>query len=294
MLFVMFAACSSGGDEREPAAMPVPRTEVAGAAWQGGIAVVGGLLATGAASDRADLYSPDGNKWTRLPPLPIALHHAPVVGSNMLFVVGGYTMANGEWATSDRVFGLGAGERSWRELPRLPAARGAHVAAEVANRLVVAGGVVDGAATNTVALFENGAWRDGPPLAKAREHLAATFARGRVYVIAGREGGENFTDVESWDGVEAGWRSEPPLNDSRGGIGAAAIGDQPCVAGGEEPAGTIASVECLRSGEWERVARLRQPRHGLVVVALGSQLHVIGGGRRPGLSVSGIHEVLAL
>jgi len=39
------------------------------------------------------------------------------------------------------------------------------------------------------------------------------------------------------------------------------------------------------------VATLRVPRHGLAVVALGTRLHVIGGGPQPGLTVSPAHEV---
>jgi hypothetical protein len=137
-------------------------------------------------------------------------------------------------------------------------------------------------------------WRAGPEMQRPREHLTATAAGGRVYVIAGRANGVNFTDVESWDGSAAHWWNEPPLNDSRGGIGAATIKGAPCVAGGEETGGTIESVECLRGGTWQEVARLASPRHGLAVVALRDKLHVIGGGEEPGLFVSRAHEVLSL
>jgi hypothetical protein len=178
----------------------------------------------------------------------------------------------------------------------LPEPRGALAVAPVAGRLVAAGGVVGGQATNTTVVFTPGAgWQAGPSLAKAREHLAATSTSGRVYVIAGRVNGTNFTDVESWDGVDpAGWRREPSLNDSRGGIAAATIDERPCVVGGEEAAGTIASIECLEGGRWRRVAKLARPRHGLAAAAVGTDLHVIGGGPKPGLTVSDAHEVFDL
>jgi hypothetical protein len=105
----------------------------------------------------------------------------------------------------------------------------------------------------------------------------------------------NMTSVESWDPAGSeGWRDEPSLNDARGGTSAAAVGAIPCVAGGEEPEGTIASVECLSDGRWERIAELRVPRHGLAVAGFGGRLHVVGGGPQPGLSVSGAHEVFTV
>lgn len=292
VLIVTLAACSdSNGDTGFiPAPMPVPRTEVAGTEWHGGIAVAGGFTGDGSASAAAHFYDADANRWSALPDLPAAMHHSTMAAlGDRVYVVGGY---DAQSQPSAQVWSLGEGETVWRDEPLLPEARGAHSLVALNGRLIAAGGVTGGP-TNTTVVFENGAWRRGPPLAKAREHLAAAGAGGRMYVIAGRVGTDNFTDVESWDGVGPSWRVEPALNHERGGTAAAAVGDQPCVTGGEElePGGeTIGSVECLRAGAWERVAELERPRHGLVVVALGDQLHVIGGGERPGLSVSGIHE----
>jgi len=291
------AACTTDGDPAtratRAAPMPLGRTEVAGAAWDGDIAVVGGLVAGGTASDRADLYRPRANRWEALPPLPVALHHTAVAALDRLYVVGGFTFEGANWKESPRVFSLSRGADAWREEPPMPAARGAHAVVALGNNLIVAGGVVSGRPSATTAVFAaDTGWRDGPLLGRAREHLAAAVADGRAFVIAGRADGENFTDVESWDGAADAWRREPSLNDSRGGIGAATVDGQLCVAGGEEAAGTIASVECLDGEAWRRVTRLRVPRHGLAVVAIGRDLHVIGGGPRPGLTVSRVHEVL--
>ncbi len=276
-----------------PAPMPLPRTEVAGARWGDEIVVAGGLVAGGTASDRVDAYDPRTNGWNALPSLPVALHHTALAAIDRLYVVGGYTLENGQWQESARVLSLGRGESQWRDEAALPASRGALAVVALGERLVAVGGVVNGQATATTAVFEpTTGWRDGPVLARAREHLAATVAGGRVYVIAGRVVGENFVDVESWDGTAAAWRTEPSLNDSRGGIAAATVAERPCVAGGEEAAGTIASVECFDGKKWRRVAKLGSPRHGLAVVAIGRNLHIIGGGPRPGLTVSHAHEVL--
>jgi hypothetical protein len=299
-VIALLGACSSKSDNVRatadvPAQMPLARTEVAGTQWLADrIVVLGGLTKDGLASARADMYRPASNRWTRLPDMPVALHHtAAVEFLARVFVVGGYTIANGQWTESARVISLGPNEKTWREESPLPAARGAHAAVPLRNHIVVVGGVSQGKVAATTAVYtpETG-WAAGPEMQRPREHLAAAVAQDRVYAIGGRADGVNFRDVESWDGRASHWWNEPSLNDSRGGIGAATLAGIPCVAGGEETAGTIASVECLRRGMWRRAATLKVPRHGLAVVALQDKLHVIGGGPQPGLFVSRAHEVL--
>jgi hypothetical protein len=309
---VLAAGCSSGPDE-QPAAptptavrplaadLPVPRTEVAGAGWRGLIAVGGGLTLDGGASELVHLYDPAADAWRPAPALPVGLHHLGMAAlSDRLYVAGGYANLPGaDWVAQSRVFSLGEGEPAWREERAMTIPRGAHGLAAVGGRLVAVGGVSAGRLTGRTESWAPGepSWRSGPDLAEAREHLAVAAARGRVYAIGGRLGGidTNLRSVESWAPGEGAWRAEPPLNDSRGGTSAAAVVDRPCVAGGEEPPGTIASVECLvAGGRWERLHALQVPRHGLAVAALGNRLHVVAGGPQPGLFVSGTHEVFEL
>ncbi|MGH9153722.1 MAG: Kelch repeat-containing protein, partial [Acidimicrobiales bacterium] len=141
-----------------------------------------------------------------------------------------------------------------------------------------------------------GSWRAAPDLALPREHLAVAATGDRVYAIAGRAGSlDNFRVVQSFDPRrDREWRHEPDVADSRGGTAAAAVDGRVCVAGGEEPAGTIATVECLDGERWVRAARLARPRHGLAVMALDGRLHAVAGGERPGLFVSGAHEAFDL
>jgi Galactose oxidase, central domain/Kelch motif len=301
---VMLGACSSKGDtpkagNDEPAPLPVARTEVAGTVWGGTqVVVLGGLTSDGKASARADVYSPQSNRWVRLPDLPVALHHSAVVDFNArLTVLGGYTVDNGQWRESARVFSFGRGEDAWRDETPLPAPRGAPAAVALpqSNRILVMGGVSHGKVVASTVVFSPGrGWSSGPSFLQPREHLAATVDGNRVYAIGGRSDGVNFKAVESWDGIANAWWQEPKLNDSRGGIGAATILSRPCVVGGEEEAGTIASVECFYGDQWRRVASLQVPRHGLAVAAVTDRLHVIGGGPKPGLFVSTAHEELRL
>jgi hypothetical protein len=297
------AASPAGGTTvpAELAELPVPRTEVAGATWDGRLVVAGGLTLDGVASALAHAYDPEADGWEEAPPLPVPLHHSALVAlGDRLYAVGGYTNgAGGAWEPQAGMWSLGPEENSWREEAPMPGGpRGALGAAAAGDLLVVAGGESGGAVLGRTEVYdsERRAWRTGPDLALPREHLAVAAVGDRVYAIAGRAAGQgNFRAVQSLEPrSDRAWRDEPEVKDSRGGIGAAAVGDRMCVAGGEEPAGTIASVECLDGDRWVQAARLARPRHGLAVVALEDRLHVVGGGEQPGLFVSGVHEAFEL
>ncbi|MGI8807060.1 MAG: Kelch repeat-containing protein [Acidimicrobiales bacterium] len=311
---LLAASCSGDGPPARPtsttglpptgafAELPLPRTEVASAVLAGRIVVAGGLTADGAASDRVDVYDPASNRWEPGPALPLGLHHSGMAAlGDRVYVAGGYTNRPGQdWVTQARVLSLAAGERAWREEPGLSGARGGLAMASAGGRLVAVGGTdAQGrflARTEVLAPGQR-QWTGGPDMTEQRDHLAAAASGGRIYAIAGRLGSlaTNRTTVESWDpSGTAGWRPEAALNDTRGGTSAAEAGGRPCVAGGEEPSGTIASVECLADGRWSQVATLQTPRHGLAVTGLGDRLHVIAGGPEPGLFVSGAHEAFTI
>ncbi|HVF15135.1 MAG TPA: kelch repeat-containing protein [Acidimicrobiales bacterium] len=320
MALVALAACSSAGDSAgdsvrgsvggssspapgAPAELPTARTEVAGAVWQGRIVVVGGLTEAGVASARADVYDPAANRWEPVPALPLGLHHFGLAAlGDRVYLAGGYHNPTpaASWEPQSRVLSLGPDETVWREESPLAGPRGGLALVAVEGRLVAIGGTGSEGIVRRVEILTPGAvggWSPGPDLTEPRDHVAATASGGRAYAIAGRQGSleSNLATVESWDpGGGDGWRPEPRLNDTRGGTSAAEASGRPCVAGGEEPRGTIASVECLVDGRWARVATLGVPRHGLAVVGLGATLHVIGGGPQPGLFVSPAHEAFTI
>ena len=261
--------------------------------------MLGGFRADGSATDRVDVYDIPSATWRSGPALPTALHHPGAAAfQGRVYVAGGFTNAGTD---SAGVWSLGPDDDGWREEPSLGTARGALGLAAVGDRLVAFGGTSGGQvlATAEVLIAGGDAWRQLPPMAQPREHTAAAGYRGRVYAIAGRVASleSNLVSVESIDpsAFAPEWRKEPDLRFSRGGTAAAALDGGVCVAGGEEPGGTIPSVECLVGGAWRTVAQLAEPRHGLGVVAAdGRSLHVLAGGPQPGLFVSTAHEVLAL
>lgn len=283
-------------DEQPGAPLPQPRTEIAGAVWQGRIVVVGGLDEQGRAVDRVDVYDPAADVWKRGPDLPLALHHTGVATlDERVYVVGGYSTDGDAWEAQASVYSLGPDEGAWRQEPSLGIPRGALAVTSTGEQLVAIGGVNGGQVLASTERHESGgeSWEPGPELDTSREHLAATAVDDAVYAIAGRAGGldANHASVEVLRG--SGWERAGELATPRGGIGAATVDGVPCVAGGEEPGGTIATVECRRDGDWRVEAELEVARHGLVVAALDGVLHVIGGGTEPGLTVSGAHERVA-
>lgn len=301
------ATAAATTSKRPPASvaaapLPVARTEVAGALWQGKVVVAGGLTADGGASRDVDVYDAATRSWSSAPALPVGLHHLglAVVGER-LYAVGGFTGAPGmPWEAQSGVRSLGPREGSWRDEPPLAGARGGLAVTAVGGRLVAVGGSDErGQVLRRSEVLPPGgaAWEMGPDLTEPRDHLAAAAVGSRVLAMAGRQGSleSNLRTVESYEpGSDRGWGPEPQLNDARGGTSASTVLGRPCIAGGEGPRGTIGSVECLVDGRFVVRTMLRQPRHGVAVVARGDALHVIGGGPTPGLSVSTTHEVIPL
>jgi non-specific serine/threonine protein kinase len=291
MISVVFAAVLAwvGG-----APIPEPRTEVAAGVVRGEIVVVGGLTADGAPSARVDAYSPAGDRWRRLPDLPVAVHH-PLAASDgrRLYVVGGYGNPIGGGGPTRGAFVFDGG--AWRTLPRLPEPRAAGGAAVLRGRLYVVGGrAANGLARRAFALDLGTRRWQLIPAPTPREHLAVTTAAGKIYAVGGRKAGydTNLTTFEAWSPGAARWTRLAPLPSPRGGTGAAAAAGSIVSVGGEAPSGTIRSVYAysLSARRWRRLPGLPTPRHGLAVAAVGTRVFAIAGGPQPGLTVSDANE----
>ena len=279
---------------RTAAPVPVARTEVAAALFGREIAVVGGFLASGRNSSRADAYSPGRNRWRRLPNLPTTVDHAMAAGRGAeLYVVGGYGPGSVALTTA---YVLRSGR--WNPLPSLPAPRAAAGAAVVRDKLYVVGGVEAPGrlATDAFAFdFDDRRWSivAGP---RPREHLGAAALGGRVYAVAGRTSGldTNLDVVEAYDPASNRWRAIPRVPGRRGGTAAAAVAGRLVSAGGEEPGGTIRTVFAYNPANrrWSRLPSLPRPRHGLGLVGYRGRAYALAGGPQPGLTVSGSNQVL--
>jgi hypothetical protein len=86
------------------------------------------------------------------------------------------------------------------------------------------------------------------------------------------------------------------MSSKRGGLSAATSPTDGWiyVFGGEEPGGTFQLAERYNPGSdaWEISPEMPNGRHGLAAVTVGSEIHVIGGGPQPGLSVGDFNQIL--
>jgi hypothetical protein len=85
---------------------------------------------------------------------------------------------------------------------------------------------------------------------------------------------------------------------ARGGLAATALDGRIYVTGGEvldASAVTFPELEIYdpTQGVWQSGPPLPTSRHGLAAVARGGEVYVLAGGRRAGLTVSGLVEVFA-
>lgn len=288
------AAAARAASSETSAPMPLPRTEVAAARVGDEIVVLGGLVLDRSASRRVDAYSPERDRWRRLADLPVGIHHAAAVAAvGRLYVLGGYTAA-GTPLRDALVLERGA----WRRLPAMPFPRAAAGAGVAGRKIVVAGGVGAGGrlARNALSFdLRTRRWTVAPG-PTPREHLGVTAIGGVVYAVGGRTSGldTNVSHFERYRPGGRSWQRLPPIPDTRGGTGAAALAGHVVSVGGEEPGGTIGEVFAYRIAQrrWIRLEDLPTPRHGVGVAALGGRVFVIGGGPEPGLTVSSANEAL--
>ena len=70
--------------------MPTPRSEIAGAALNGKVYIIGGFDESGQITTTVEVYDPSADKWTTAAPLPQPLDHTAASSyDGKLYVVGG-------------------------------------------------------------------------------------------------------------------------------------------------------------------------------------------------------------
>lgn len=283
------------------AELPTPRTEVACAALNGKIYLVGGFNQNNLALPQFDIYDPKADAWSRGADYPIAIHHTGIVAhAGALYVFGGYT---GSFPFVGTTFAIryDPATNAWTPETNLPRARGAHAVLYLAGEAHLVGGAPQQPGTETyrsvdIYNFTSRQWRSGPDLAETKEHLAGAVVDHTLVVAGGRRMSlNNFNTTETLAPGQAQWQSRQPMPTARGGIAAAALTSYAVFFGGERSGGTFVEAEAFEtlSGRWGAFAPMPHGRHGLCAATLDDGIHVIAGGPQPGLTVSGHHEVLA-
>jgi hypothetical protein len=251
LALVALGACNGGGGDESKSSpapkrsttsgpvIPVGRTEVAGAFWDGRIAVAGGFPSPDRAVDRLDLFDVVSGTWSVGPPLPHQYDHSSLAElGGRLYVVGGYT--GGLSNPTNEVWSLGPGEQAWTDEPDLATRRGALATGAASGKLVAVGGVDEsGNVLSSTEVFTPGAgWSPGPNLSMPREHLAAAGAGDKVYAVAGRNADGATRSVESFIIGSDQWNDEAHCTTPAAGSGPARLRPAASARAGERcPAG---------------------------------------------------------
>ena len=273
-------------EERIP--MPTARSELAAAAHDGKIYVAGGLRLTGA-SRVFEIYEVRANVWKEAAPLPEKLHHFSLttIGPK-LYLAGGYEGYDFSSPT-DSLWIYDPSTDGWTAGTGMPAARAAHAAAAIENKLFIVGGVGVGSSFLWTYDPASNSWETVPTtLPTPREHLAAAALEGKLYAIGGRTAElGNLTLMEAYNPKTNSWEGAPAMPTARGGITAKTIQRKIHVAGGEDfhgsPNCTFGQHEVYDpiNDLWETLPPLPTPRHGLASAVVDDQWHIIGGAEKP-------------
>ncbi|HEV8642295.1 MAG TPA: kelch repeat-containing protein [Methylomirabilota bacterium] len=287
---------SAPGSWRMLAPMPSARQEVAVAALDGRVYVIGGFGSGMSPVATVEAYDPATNEWETRAQLPEPTHHpAAVVADGRLFVVGGFTGGRVGWTASQTVYEYDPRRNTWITRAPMPSPRGALAVAAVGGRLHALGGAAE-EVTNAHEVYDPAAdrWTIGNPMPTARDHLAAVAWQGRVWALGGRRSftGTQYANVEVYDPATDSWRTGPPLPTGRGGLAAAALGDRILVFGGEAPFRIFNATEMYEAAANRWIAKAPMPtaRHGIGAAVVGGTVYVPGGGRQPGFAATRISE----
>ena len=179
----------------------------------------------------------------------------------------------------------------------MPEPRAAAAAAVAKGKLYVVGGIGPGGLATRALRLDLGTlhWSLVPGPVQ-REHLAAAALGGKVYAIAGRTAATgNLDTFEVYSPSKRTWARLPRVPETRGGTGAAAVGNTIVSVGGEARE-TIRTVYAynVKKRRWSRLPDLPTPRHGLGVVAYRGRVYALAGGPQPGLFVSAANEYLRI
>ncbi|SEF71631.1 Kelch repeat-containing protein [Nitrosomonas ureae] len=283
------------------------RTEIAAAALDGKIYVVGGFSQPSlsnvldfAVSRMVEVYDPATDTWTETTPLPEGRHHAGIAALNgHLYVIGGFTKGGlSVWRAVATLYQFNPVNQTWRELKSMPTARGALGVAVHQGRLYAVGGYDGDNNSAAVEVFDpqTNVWTSAAPMPTARDHLAVVTASDKIYAIGGRPDlnyRKNMDVVEAYDFVTNQWHARAKLPTARSGIAAGVIDGRIYVVGGESGEGTFNTHEMYlpKEDRWVMMMPMPTARHGLGAAVVNDRLHVISGGLTPGASFSQVHEV---
>ncbi|HUP61380.1 MAG TPA: kelch repeat-containing protein [Thermoanaerobaculia bacterium] len=258
-----------------------PRQEVAVAAANGKVYLIGGIGDAGVILDSVEEYDPHAGAWRFVAPLPRPVHHAAAATIGIsIYVIGGYeTLA---FDPVSFVYRFDTQLDQWTEVASLPLPRGALAAVAIGGKIYAAGGVPRGRDL-TVYDPNTNAWTTLPSMPTPREHLAAAAANGILFVAGGRFSFGNTNAFECYEPGPQRWTALPPLPTARSGIAAAVLAGRMYVFGGEGNSASLTGIFPqtesfdLATFTWRSEPLMRTPRHGIGAATIGKLIFIPAG-----------------
>ena len=309
MLGALTAVAQSPGQwlTQKFAPVPVPEEEYWGATTNGRLYLMGGNQ--GGRNDRVLEYDLANDKWTTKKTAPFSANHMAVIGyQGKIYVSGGATMEGtpnqlGSWEYDPAA-------DSWKVLAPMPSKRTAPVAVEAGGKIYVIGGSDEAGlsvGTNQVYDPATNKWDDRRPMPTARNHPSAGSVNGKIYVIGGRLAAANVANmvssatdvVEEYDPAADTWKPMTKMPFATSGQGWTTHQGRIYVAGGELRDSHMDAifrdfvVFDPMANDWYRLPSMPTARHGVILAALGSRIHAIGGHTAfDGNGAEGLHSAL--
>ena len=304
--FSLPVTSSQQSDWVKEKSLPVARSEVAGAALNGKVYIMGGFDSSGQSTTGVEVYDPIADKWGTSAPVPQPIDHAAVASyDGKLYVVGGGYLSE---ALSNKLFIYNAITNNWTEGANLPTARGALTANFINGTLYAVGGIDSSGASNSNQAYDpkTNTWTEKAPMPTAREHLTSAVVDNKLYAIGGRQADNgspkvNVDRIEMYNPLNDSWTVMEQMPTKRSGIAATVspVDDNIYVFGGENPfkdEGPVRTLDVVerynpKNNNWTTEQTMPTARHGLAAIAIDDKIYVVSGGYKPGLSVSDVNEV---
>jgi hypothetical protein len=266
----------------QAAPLPVARSRLAAAAAPDRLYVVGGETEDGVTGELL-IYDPLTNAW-----LPASDKPVPVANASAAFLAGALYVPGGTTATGEvtgvlEVYDPVAAE--WREASPLPAPRAGYALAVQDGTMYLFGGWDGVGARGEVYAYDPGVdrWTEMTPMPQAAMFLAAAPMGGLIYVAGGFDGSDESADVYAYDpkaeGAGSPWSARADLEQGRGGLAMAAIGQRLYAIGGGWDQGLAYNEQYdARTGAWSRIETpVSGEWRNLGLATLGDRLYALGG-----------------
>jgi len=280
------------------AALPQPRSRLAVASDGKKLYAIGGEI-DGKVTDEVTIYDANNNGWLSgaRKPTPVSNVSAAYLNGR-IYVPGGSTATGG---VTNMLEAYDPKADTWDARASLPTPVAAYGLAALNGKLYLFGGW-DGRAYKAETYVydpQADAWSPATPMPASRAFLAAAALGDGIYVVGGYDGKHELDTVAFYSPAEEGtsagpWSARASLDQPRGGLGLAVIGQRLYVVGGgwETPLAFNEQYDTSLNA-WSRIATpvIGQWRN-LGLAALDNMLYAVGGWSGSYLSSNEAYQAL--